>query len=468
MLPTRPTLPPEESKRAEQQALRIRLLNGTWGDDLERALGKHISADRRTAWGIPEMSRNPFRALATQIGGALYQQPPTIGGDQALIKAVSDAGAWSILQRLSTDLVGVREALLRVDWSERGGLSYRPISPDLVVVKAVSESPDVPALVEELQVRTDPDSGKDAWCWEVLDIRDLANPVHKVVSADRTKDWTEAVFGAEKSGENYQYRDGTGKPYLPVVMYHAERTGRLWDAYYGIEAVLGSMTLGVLLTFWIHGVKDASFSTVLLVAGKLVGEVVSAKDGTETRTKVISMEPGSIAEIAPSEEGVQPSVHQMQPGFDPEKLMAAISSFEQGLAQYAGVSPADLLRTGADPRSGASLAISRDGLRQAQARFEPQLRRGDLELLAVSAMVLNGATGSTYAEAGYTIAYPSIPQSVEEARAVREELSTKIGLGLMSKVDAYIRLNPGTDRSTAIAELQRIGRENAALSTTII
>lgn len=459
----RPALPDADQKRAEHQAIRSRLLSGKWSEDLERTLSKHISEDRRSAWGIPELSRNPFRSLATQVGGALYVSPPVVRGPkgaEGCIQAIENAGLWQLQQRFSTDLVGQREGLVRVDWSERGGLLHRPIPVELCSVRALPESPDCPCVVEEIQERIDPKTGERAWAWEILDITDLENPKHQILSADRNEDWTAAILKSDKSGVNYQYRDSQGKPYLPVSMYHAERTGKLWDSYFGVEAVLGTLTMGVLLTFWIHGVKDGSFATVVLVGGKVVGLEVKSP-GTGARTNVISTEPGSIIEVAASDDGVQPSVIQLQPGFDPEKLMNAIGSFESGLAQYAGVSPADLIRTGADPRSGSSLAISREGLRSAQGRLEPQLRRGDLETLSISAKVLNGATGTNYPEDGYSLSYPSLPLSGEEVRSQREDITAKVQAGLLSKVDGFIRLNPGISRDQAIIELQRIARENA-------
>lgn len=458
----RPALPFGEENRAKQQALRARMLTGGWLKDLEEALTRHIRTERRTAWGAPEMSRNPFRSLSQQIGGALYGMPPEVRGLPAgadLVKAVEAAGYWQLMQRVSTDLVGQREAFIRVDWTDRGGLVHRPVPLELLNIEAVPEAPDAPALVEEIQQRRDPKTGELGWCWEVLDIRDLKNPRHQILSADRTEDWTESIFGKSRSGEAYPYRSAAKVPYIPGVLYHAERTGKIFDAFYGVETVLGTLTVGVLLTFWVHGVKDGSFATVLLVGGTVRGLTIEGADGV--RTAVISSEPGSLIEVAPLEDGVQPSAVQLQPGFDPDKLMAAITAFESGLAEYAGVSSADLVRTGADPRSGASLAVSREGLRTAQARHEPQLRRGDLEALTVSARVLNSATGSNHPETGYTISYPSLPMSSEEIRSQREDLSEKLRLGLISKIDAYRRLHPGVSREQAIIELQQIQRDNA-------
>jgi hypothetical protein len=464
-LASRPMLPPEDRKRAEHQALRTRLLNGQWADDLERALEKHIRQDRRQAWGIAEMSRNPFRSLSTQIGGALYRSQPKVRGTagttaEQLAAAVEGAGFWQLQQRASTDLVGLREGIIRVDWSERGGLLHRPVPCELVHVESLHEAPDVPVRIEEIQARRDPQTGEFAWAWEILDVTDLENPVHRILSADRLQDWTAYNVGGDKSGANYQYRDSAGRPYIPAVMYHAERTGRLWDSYYGLEAVLGTLTIGVLLTFWVHGVKDGSFSTVVVVGGRVVGLEIESPGGT--RTSVISTEPGAFIEVQPVEDSnIQPQVIQLKPGFEPEALMTAIGMFESGLAEYAGVSAADLVRTGADPRSGASLSISREGLRGAQARFEPQLRRGDLAVLECSAKVLNATTGTSHPESGYAIEYPSLPLSASEVEAQRKDLLEKVGAGLESLVDAYMKLHPGVNRDQAKAELRRIQEENA-------
>lgn len=449
-----------DKKRAEHQGLRSRLLTGLWVDDLERALGRHISPDRRSVWGVPETSRNPYRSICQQVGGVLYRSKPMVWGIpgwEALLAEVDLAGLWSLQQRVSTDLVGLREIPIRVDYSERGGLLYRPVAPDQVVLRSLPEAPDVPVVVEELQLRKNPETKKDEWVWEVLDVEDLDHPRHLIVDGDRKRDVTDLFLSGR---QDYQYLDQSGQPYIPVALYHAERTGHLWDPWFGVEAVLGSLSVGVLLTFWMHGVKDGSFSTVLLINGRISG-LETTNAGSKSRANIISTEPGSMVEVSPIEEGLQPSAIQLRPGFEPHTLIEAISSFESGLAEYAGVSPSDLIRTHADPRSGVSLSISREGLRDAQARYEPQLRRGDLELLNITAKVLNRATGSNHPEDGYQIAYPSLPLSTDEVRSQREDVMAKMGAGLMSRVDAYMALHPGLTREQAITELLRIQRESA-------
>jgi len=462
MLPPRPRLPGKDNqRRAEHQSLRMRLLRGRWAEDLEQALRMHVREDRLGVWGIGEMSRNPFRSISSQVGGALYHAPGQLRGPtgtEDLASAMERAGYWQVMQRQSTDLVGLRDVIMRIDWTERGGLLYRPIDNDAVVVYALPEAPDVPVKVEELQLRHKPGKPEEpAWCWEILDITDLDNPVHQILSADRKEDWS--VLLEREDGEGYPYVY-EGVPFLPVVMHHAERTGELWDTYYGVETVLGTLTVAVLLTFWVHGFKDGSFATVLLINGTVRDVEIEGVDGS--RRKLISTEPGSIVEVGPIDEGAgQPTAVQLQPGFDPEKAMMAIGDFGQGLAEYAGVSPADLVRTGADPRSGVSLSISREGLRDAQRRMGPQLRRGDLEASTITAKVLNVFAGASLPVEGFSLSYPSLPLSAGERKAQTDDYISKIDAGLMSPVDAYMNLHPGTTREDAKTELARIRREKA-------
>ncbi|MBM4369444.1 MAG: hypothetical protein FJ102_24740, partial [Deltaproteobacteria bacterium] len=214
------------------------MLSGLWEDDLERALDKHIQQDRRSAWGIAEMSRNPFKSIASQVGGVLYSSPPVplgLAGAEQLSAEVAGAGYWQIQQRASVDLVGLRETVCRCDYTERGGLLFRPVSPELVVARALPEAPDQPVVLEELQLRAGAD-GAPRWCWEVLDVTDLDNPVQAVVSGDRKHDLTGDYLAGPRSGPGYQFRAADGKPFVPGVLYHAERTGRLWDCFHGIEA----------------------------------------------------------------------------------------------------------------------------------------------------------------------------------------------------------------------------------------
>ena len=75
--------------------------------------------------------------------------------------------------------------------------------------------------------------------------------------------------------------------------------------------------------------------------------------------------------------------------------------------------------------------------------------------------MLNAATGTNYPESGYAIEYPSLPLSEGEVKSQREDILAKRAAGLLSTVDAFMRLHPGITREQTVIELQRIQRENA-------
>jgi hypothetical protein len=155
-------------------------------------------------------------------------------------------------------------------------------------------------------------------------------------------------------------------------------------------------------------------------------------------------------------------VGQFQPGGDPVAAMEAMQAYAAWLMHDAGISGSDLLRTSGDPRSGYALSLSNECKRAAQRRNAPQFRDADQRLVALSAILLNRATGSALPEDGYSVVYTAIPQSPEELQARRQHLLDLMGKGLMSKVDVYMELHPGLTREQAAKELQRIQTEDAS------
>jgi hypothetical protein len=166
-----------------------------------------------------------------------------------------------------------------------------------------------------------------------------------------------------------------------------------------------------------------------------------------------------------AEGDLQPSLGQFQAGADVQKMHEAIASYEQRVAEFAGVSPADLQRLGGTARSGYAISITNAGKREAQRKFEPMFRASDLELLSVSAKLLNLMTGSSVPETGYTIRYQAIPLSEQERDGLRKDLIEKVQAGIMSKVDAYMEIHSGISRARAIDALRRIQLEESIAPT---
>jgi hypothetical protein len=468
--PAAPTA--EDARRWEHTGLRMRMLLGRWEDDLEHAIALHVDPSRQAAWGTPDLSSNIFRSVTKQLS-VLYDRPPVVdhtdGSDAGLelIKAVDASGLWSLMPRFAANVIGCREFVMMINATPSGDLVYRPVAPNRVIALADAERPDVPVYMRELRLREHPETHDLIWTWHEIDIRDPANPVERILNTDHAgkaqRDLTVAYLGSERTGEAFPYRDSSGAPFLPAVLYHAEKTGNLWDAYEGSEVVFGSLNTAVFYSLLGHVLRDASWPQRYAIGALPMG--LGLEDGrNNANRRAISTDPASIL-MFQAEGDLQPSLGQFQAGADVQKMHEAISSYEQRIAEFAGVSPADLQRLGGTARSGYAISISNAGRREAQRKYTPMFRAGDLELLSVSAKLLNLMTGSSVPETGYTIRYQAIPLSEQERDGLRKDLMEKVQAGIMSKVDAYMEIHSGISRARAIDALRRIQLEESIAPT---
>jgi len=484
----KPAAPDISTQERWDYTSRVRdMLSGRWTQHLEREMAQHIGQDRRAAWGVPDLSSNVLKSVVTQLS-VLYDREPSVYVDQDPVGdslqgllgrdgLVTRAGLWPLMSRVQKLVVGCREYFVRVDISDQG-LTYRPVAPDMVVAEASPELPDVPTYIRELQLRRHPETREPVWIWEILDIRkpmDGGHPMgprwsyHLAGRAGEIGDDLTGLFTgqADQSGELYPYRRADGSAFIPGVLYHAEKTGQLWDPYNSRELTLGSLQIAVLYTMWLHVARDCSWPQRYMTGVTIAG--LDYEDtGSHRRRAAISMDPASILMLSvdPDASG-QPMVGQFQPAADIGDLLTAISQYEARVAAFSGISPAEISRANGDPRSGYALSISREGQREAQRRFEPQFRRGDQQLLEVSAALANRHLGTSYPETGYRVQYQSIPLSPNELEAQREDLIAKMDAGLLSPVDAYMALNPGIDRPEAIFRLQEVRAETLAMRSTV-
>ena len=108
------------------------------------------------------------------------------------------------------------------------------------------------------------------------------------------------------------------------------------------------------------------------------------------------------------------------------------------------------------PALAYAIALTNQGKREAQRRFGPSFRHADAQLMELTAILLNVATGTTYPERGYVVTYPPIAMSPDELRALREQLDWELEKGVIDLPTAVMRLNQGMDRNQAVQELARI------------
>ena len=467
-----------EQARWDHTGLRRRMILGAWAEDLEDELSRHLPPDRREAWGPSDMSSNPFEQITRQLA-VLYHENPAVtnmnGDVDPLVGReglVTKAGLWQLMQRTQQMVIGLREAMIRIDVNPHTqnmparvpGIQYRLVTPDLVYCEAHPDQPDVPVYYQEYRLRK---SEKGfVWVADVLDIRDMENPRFGMfeINQDGTlgTDVSEIYMGhPTHEGEGYPYRDANNTPFIPVVMYHAEKTGYLWDPYFGSQMVYGSLTSAVLYSMWTHLVKSASWSQKY-VAGLTLAGLSQIDQNSVARRASISTDPSSILVFTqdPDAQG-QPMVGSFGIATDPHSLLESIAKYEMRVAMAAGLSPAELSRSNGDPRSGYSLSVSKAGQREAQKKFAPVFRMADEELLAKTAMLSNRFLGTNLPEDGYRVSYHSMPLTPTEMQAQREDIIAKMNAGLISPVTAVMMMYDDMDPKEAREYLLQIRRERA-------
>lgn len=477
--PMKPMAPnQEEQARWDHTGLRRRLLLGAFEQDLEEELARHLPPDRREAWGPSDLSSNVFEQITRQLS-VLYHETPAItnmnGDIDSLVGReglVTKSGLWQLMQRTQQMVLGLRECLIRIDVNPHSdeiarvpGIQYRMVTPDMVYCESHPDQPDFPVYYQEYRLRKD-DKGNHVWVVDILDIRDQANPMFGMFLVEKDgslgQDVSEYYMGHPTHyGQDYPYRDSQGRPFLPVVLYHAEKTGYLWDTWAGSTQVYGSLSSACYFTMWGHLVKSASWSQKYVANLTLSG--MNTLDQNElSRRASISTDPSSILVFTQDMDGQgQPMVGSFGIATDPNDLLESISKYEMRVALSAGLSPSDISRQAADPRSGFALAVSKSGQREAQKKVAPVFRMADEELLAKTAMMANMYLGTSLPEDGYRVSYHSIPLTPEEMRAQREDIIAKMGAGLISPVTAVMMMYDDMDAKEARDYLLTIRRERA-------
>ena len=470
----------EEQRRAEHQALRRRLIMGTYEDDLEEEMLRHFSADRYMALGPVDMSSNVLEQISRQLA-VLYNTAPTVHHTEDISELtgadgyVTNAGLFPLMQQAQQFILAINETFVRIDVAPhkigqptfKPGLNYRIVTPDYVYCESSPDNPDEPIYYREIRLRIDPENDEPVYVADVLDIRNPEDPVFGmyIVNHDGTlgADVSEKFMGhPTHRGEDYPYRYADGRPFLPVELYHAQKTGLLWNTFRNSQTCYGSLVSSCLTSWAIHLIRDCSYPQRYVAGLNISGLGVENGDLTARRA-AIATDPSSILMFYSDPENTgQPLVGQFEPGADPVKMFETIAQYEYKVATAAGLSSSVLKQT-ADIRSGFSLSVSRDGQRQASARYAPLQSYYDERLLAKSAALCNRFLGTNLPENNYRIQYGQVPQSPEEIKATREDVLAKLAAGLISPIDAMQTLNPGIDENTAREMLLKIKRERAEL-----
>ena len=473
--PVKPMYPDKATNdRCETTARRRRLLEGNWAPDLEDFITDSVALDRRAIWGSLDTSSNVFKNGCEALA-VLYSRKPTVGikrdKAQAAFDFIGPQGAldrsqyFEMMGSVQMKTIGLREMLMRIDISDSNQIMFRPVTPDMVYAMAPAGDPMKPNYLYELRLRQNDNTGEMFWTADCYDIRDMNNPKYAVHIVEKDgsfgEDVSEIFLGGNHSGDKYPYRDGAGKPFLPWVIYHASIEGKLFSPYQLSEVVAGSMVASTYYTYLKHLMFDNSFPQRYTVSCQLAG-LNTMDTNMASQRMSLSTDPSSIlCFVADPDSSTQPMLGQFQAGMsDPSTMLGAIVTYERRLATQMGIDPASVQKVSSDPRSGYSIAMSKESMRDAQEKYEFQFRTSDMEAISKAAMISNAILDTNYPEDGYIISYEAIELSEMEAKAQRENIIALLDKNLIGPVDAIMKLYPDiTTEEQAVEKLRTIRQQ---------
>lgn len=445
-------------RRWAHQALRWRILYGHWGEDLRQRIIDEVGTTRANAWGEPDLGANLLLSASSAVA-TLYDYTPRIHHDRVTsarqMTQLLEGARWAtLMQRVQRDTIAMREMLVHVDVvgpPTARRVRLQPVAPHEVEVIPDELDPERMAVVRWWRLRQAA-NGDHVWTRDVWDIRPGREryAIEDEHGADVSPEYLSGVEDGRAPqggyrGDSYPFR-ADGRPILPWVMYHAARTGQLWDWGSSCEIVDATLTIGTLWTYWRHLVQCASWPQRYLINGIVAGQMTIG-EGEAGRRHVVA-DPAVLLRIVQDEAAdSSPRVEQDSTNADPHALGQAIAAYERRAIALAGLNPADVVRMSGDPRSGYAMSITRDGQREAQRRYEPTFRASDEELCRVVAALWGGMPTD-----GYRVSYEAIPPTVGELLQMQQYVDREVQAGRMTRLQAYMMLHP----DMAIEDAQRV------------
>ena len=457
----------EDINRWTQTSFRRRMLYNRHKQDLERRIQDQMGETKREAWGAVDMSSN--LAISIYEGqSVLYDRQPVVsheGEAGDLIQRIVYSGLWEQMPRIQRDVLGLRVVGLFVSCAPNGHLSYRVAWPDRMIVRHTHDGGS-PKFVKEARYYRNPQSHGGSWHWDCWDITDPYHPTHYVLS-DRgdnlsdqyltTPDNPEGDF----TGERYIWRWANGEPFIPYSFYQATRTDEFWDAWAEDTVFDGALQSQVYWSQFSAAFRQASHPQRWAVGLELDGGAYVDENQDGSGRSAVVTDPSTVVLFRPIEDlDGQPMVGQFKPGADVDKMQDAILAYERRVAAMSGLNPADISRVSGDPRSGYSLAVTRQAQREMQRSHEHRFRVCDKNTIDKSAALSNRVAGTSYPEGGYDIMYPLLAKSPEEMVAEARFLDAEVEAGHMDRLTAHMRRYPGMSRERAERELSLIADIN--------
>jgi len=424
--------------RRDETARRVRLLNGTYFQDLRSTAERLLGKVRLKGIGQLSSVRNPLDQFSTSHA-VQHNTPAFVTGlDDGLLALIGDytspvtkdiyaeAGGKPMPSKMSSVCHAAQRIWIAANecavFVEIGAtkLILRHVDPSVLEGEQAQDDPGQPIILRwERRRKVDGDwqTTVDEW-----DVSDPKNPSYRVLDTallgsdgdyNKPDDLTEKLFGKSQSGEGYSWRwtqgDRKGTPYIPARIYHKVLSPDLWTPYRGIEIVDGTLVAGVMWSFWVHCVLDASWPQRYSVNATPIGAIAN-KDGT----KAVVTDPATLLMLEAIVKDQPVVIGQFEPGADPEALGRSIDNFCVQLE--ASIVAVDLSSTGGDPLEQISRAREKT-----IAGYDSICREGDGAVLEICAAIANNWKNKAYPEAGYGLLYRDDINSVLTTRSDGEE-----------------------------------------------
>lgn len=443
---------------------RRRMLEGCWEYDIRASLRTLVDEERLAAWGRVDQSKNLALSLIMQLA-VLHAREPVVWREgapandpitEALVGAIRMAGLWQLGTHLQQLVLGQREGAICVHrYADRrtgaDRIGYQVIPLDLQWAVGHPDTPDEPHTWYRYRQRQVVADQPACWCRDAYSVEDVDRPYFRVEDCDGQPVDVPGVPAAY--GEEYLWRYDDGTPFLPATLYHALRTGKMFDYSRGIELFDGALRVAGLWVLWQHVVRDASWPQRWTVNMEVAG--AKPIDGV---ARVVS-DPACILNFE-TRSGQPGSAGQWLPGGDPEGIGRAIQAYAADLSAGFDMAPSDVKRVHGDARSGYAIEITKDGQREAQKKYGPQFMRGDLDILAKTAALLG------LPDEGWRMRYTGVASTFSERQLLIEEHETRMVHGLSSPVVMMAALEDVSE-DEARTRLRQMRQDNAEFRMTM-
>ena len=480
-----PPSPPstDDQLRVKEAGRRRSVLEGTWETLLRTHLVLQLGKKRSKMVGVPDISSNLLKQVVVQVAKLYSEEPsldhPEAAGLEVLQAHLAKAKLWGLCQRNQRLTLAVNESVMFLGFREGldgsdGHLTADVVPSDFCFGEEHPQDPSQFGLLYRARRRdvwqSEPGEAtvrKEAWTWDVWDVREpdegapadspeALRPSFRVLSENRRADLTsQFVDPLEWRGSAYPYRDSQGAPVIPAVLYHSEPHSSLWNPWANSEVVFGTLQDALNWTNTNHAFMRASWAQRYIAGGSIRGTVTKTSDGE--KVAVATEDPASATQIRSDGDGSL-VVGQWGAAVDIDKAERFSRNYGLRLSVHFGLSPADVSFETRAPASGVALTVSREGLREVQKRYAPLFREADLRLLFLASAVL-GAHGIVVPEEGYSVEYAAVELSPAERQVKLANLREELEMGLVTKVEAVMELNPGISEREAKRRLREVQRE---------